>query len=242
MDLENAVAPAESDKVRLSATLYEIDFTLSQETLTALTGGNYNLYGFKAVKAAQGGGAPLVWFQLPPANLSAGMTLTWAEQYQAYTSTSKIISGGKVTAGFHTNIDLGQTLEVGDNGTGPVVAGGNPQAVLIRNTIKQQFTCGISQTAADGSAHPMCAFPLYGQQLDVIAPIEKVLLLFSSTPVNTGTVIEQAYGPGILVDLTSQNKRDGISYDINAGWSWGGFDWAKPVQASDSVVPLLITA
>lgn len=241
MSIEKSAAPA-SAAAQVTSTLYGIDFTLSQETLTALTSGNYNLYGFKAVKTAQGGGAPLVWFQLPPANLSATMSLKWTEQYQAYTSTSAIISGGQVTAGFNVGIDLGQQLTVGANGTGPVVAGTNPQAITIRNTISQPFTCGISQSAADGSTNPMCAFPLYGNQLDAIVPIEKVLLLFSSTPVNTGTVIEQAYGPGILVDLTGEAHRDGISYDINKGWAWGGFSWAQSVPADDSVVPLLITS
>ncbi len=223
----------------LGATPYEIDITMSPDTVTALVNGNYNMYGFKAVQAAQGGGAPLVWFQLPKTSYSTLTKVAWEVQYQAYTSTSKIISGGSVTASFSADIDLEQVLNVTDGGIGQVTSGGASKAISILNTISQQFTCGISQQAADGSDNPMCAFPLYGQQLDVIAPIEKVLLMFSTTPVDTGTVIEQAYSPGILIDLTSLNQR-AITYDINYGWTWGGFNWAQSVPARSKLVPLLI--
>jgi hypothetical protein len=223
----------------LGATQYEIDITMSPATVTALVDGNFNLYGFKAVQTTQGGGAPLVWFQLPRNDYSTLTQVIWSVQYQAYTSRSKIIPNGKVTASFSTEIDLGQTLSVVDGGTGDVTKGGPKQAVSISNTTTTQFTCGISQRAADGSTNPMCAFPLYGQHLDVIAPIEKVLLIFSTTPVNTGTVIEQAYSPGVLVDLTSSNERT-VAYDINKGWSWGGYSWGRAVAATEALVPLLI--
>jgi hypothetical protein len=222
----------------LGATQYEIDVTMSPDTVTALVEGNFNLYAFKAVQATQGGGAPLVWFQLPPEDYSTRTQVVWEVQYQAYTSRSKIIPNGKVTASFSTNIDLGQTLNVVAGGTGDVTKGGPRQAVSVNNTTTTQFTCGISQRAGTAT-NPMCAFPLYGQHLDVIAPIEKVLLMFSTKPVNTGTVIEQAYSPGVLVDLTSSNERT-VSYDINKGWSWGGFSWGRGVAASESLVPLLI--
>lgn len=243
MSVENTVVRA-AGAAPLTVTLYEIDFTLSSDTLTALDSGNYNLYGFKAVQTSQGGGAPLVWFQLAPNHFSTSMTLKWTEQYQAYTSSSEITPGYQITAGYSAPVTLGQTLQVGANGFGPVVGGGDPQAISINNTIAQQFTCGISQSAADGSTNPLCAFPLYGNQLDVIVPIEKVLLLFSTTPVNTGAVVEQAYGPGILVDLTGATpaRRGGIAYDINLGWSWGAFSWGQSVAAKDTLVPLLITS
>jgi len=88
-------------------------------------------------------------------------------------------------------------------------------------------------------ATPLCAFPLFGNNMDVIIPIEKVLLMFSTTPVNTGTVIEQSYGSGLLIDLTAENHRS-VGYDINKGWSWGGYSWAQSVPPSAELVPLLI--
>ena len=227
----------------MSPTTYEIDITMSEDTVTTLFDGAYNLYGFKAVQASQSGGSPLVWFTLAKTGYSATTKLTWSVQYEAYTSHTSIIPNGQVQASFSTQIGLGQTLEVGVAGEGNVKDVGTAQAISLLNTTSTPFTCGIAQHSADGNNNPMCAFPLYGRQLDVIAPIEKVLLMFSSMPVNTGTVIEQAYGPGVLVDLTgaSTNTRQ-VSYDINAGWSGGGYSGAQAVTADANLVPLLITS
>lgn len=225
--------------VDAGATGYSVQITMSQATVDGLTASGFNLFGFKAVQAAAGGGAPLVWFQTKEFGLKT--TVSWEEQYQAYTSLSAIIANGQITEANSYDIGLGQTLNVtSTSGTGTVdVTHGTAGAISISNGIKSQFTCGISQTQADGTVAAMCAFPLYGLNLDLIAPIEKVLLMFSTSPVNTGTVIEQAYSPGILIDLTGENSRD-VSYDINEGWSWGGSSWAAPVNAGDSLVPLLI--
>ena len=150
---------------------------------------------------------------------------------------SKIIPNGSITAGYHTNIDLGEQLNVVAKGTGSVVSGGPTTAISIYNTTQTPFTCGISEVV-EGTAKPLCAFPLYGTQLDVMAPIAKVFLMFSTKPVNTGTVIEQAYSPGIFIDLTANNERT-VDYAINRGWSWSGV-WAKQIPPNENLVPLLI--
>jgi hypothetical protein len=40
-------------------------------------------------------------------------------------------------------------------------------------------------------------------------------------------------------DLAAENQPS-LGYDINAGWSWGGFSWAQEVPAGTGLVPLLI--
>ncbi len=232
-------ADANLGRDRLGATQYEVDITMTKATIDALHGGNYRLYGFKAVQTNQGGGAPVVWFQLPSPRYSTSTAIVWNVQYQAYTSEDTIVSGGKVTATFAADIDLGQTLDVGADGTGSVKDGGPAQAISIFNTSSEEFTCGTSQQLADGSYSPMCAFPLYGHQLDAIAPIEKILLMFSTEPANTGTVVEQAYTNSILIDLTSANLRE-VYFDINQGWSWGDYNWASSHLPNENLVPLLI--
>lgn len=221
----------------LGATQYEIDIKMSPDTVTKLDDGKYSLYAFKAVQATQSGGAPLVWFQLN--SYSTETNLVWSVQYQAYTSTNTIVSNGEVSASFSVDIDLGQVLNVQEGGIGDVTTNGTAQAISVYNKTDGQFTCGIAQLAADGQTNPLCAFPLYGNQLDVIAPIEKVLLMFSTEAVNTGTVIEQTYSVGVLIDLTSANRRS-VSYDINKGWSWGGFSWGLQVPPNQLLAPLLI--
>jgi hypothetical protein len=215
---------------------YEVNINMSQQTVQALTMNGYSLYGFKAVQAHQGGGAPLVW--LASRNIYPTMEVSWASNYQAYTSNSQIIPNGQIMMMFNANIGLGQTLEIQNGGMGQVSNQGTPGAISFLNQGSTQFTTGLAQPVNNDYA-PYCAFPLYGNMLGVVAPVEQVLLMFSTLPVNTGTVIEQAFSSGILIDLTSASQRT-VSFDINTGWSWGGTSWARNVPANSSLVPLLI--
>jgi hypothetical protein len=124
--------------------------------------------------------------------------------------------------------------------TGDVTDGGTPSALSLNNLSSTPYTCGISQMQG-GKPNPLCAFPLNGNHMDVIAPIEKILLMFATQVNNTGTVVEQAYSQGILIDLTSAQTR-AVNYDINAGWSTpgGSQGWATLVPANAQLIPLLI--
>ncbi|MGH7047269.1 MAG: hypothetical protein ACREE2_12880 [Stellaceae bacterium] len=220
------------------ATPYAITITMNQTTVNALSTGGFYLYGFKAVKTTAVG-APVVWFETAAFGLTT--QLSWSESYQAYTSTSQVVAGGEIVATNSYPIGLGQTLQVQTPaGTGTVnTQSGTAHAIDIANQTTTQFTSGISQSNPQGAVTPMCAFTLYGNFTDVIAPIEKVLLMFSTLPINTGTVVEQSYSPALLIDLTSENSR-AVAFDINLGWSWGGGSWAQAYAANTDLVPLLI--
>lgn len=221
----------------LAATQYAISVDMSEETVNALDQGGFFLYAFKGVQTTQKGGAPTVWFQTETFSISTD--ISWVEQYQAYSSKSKVVPNGQIKASASYDIDLGQTFKItSDKGTGEVVQGGTSGAISIHNETQTQFTSGISQVV-EGKASPLCAFPQYGGNLNVMAPIQKVLLMFSTLPVNTGTVIYQAYSSGGLFDLTGVTERH-VSFDINKGWSWGGGAWGRQVQANADLVPLLI--
>jgi len=218
---------------------YQVTIAMSPDTVNKLHKDGYFLYGFKAVQSTNKGGQPLTWFKTR--GYSASTVVSWAEQYQAYTSTSTIIPNGQITATFSVPIDLNQTLVVDQpGGTGEVQNGGVATAISILSKLTQGYTCGISQLAPGKTdASPMCAFPLHGKNLDVIAPIEKVLLMFATDAVNTGVVIVQSFSPGVLIDLTHSNQRR-VSYDIDSGWSWDGGAWAQEIEASTKLAPLLI--
>jgi hypothetical protein len=218
-------------------TNYSIDIQMSQDTVNSLSQNNFVLYGFKAVRTTAPG-APLVWFQTTAYGLDT--MLSWDQEYQAYTSTSAIVPGGEVRATNSYKTNLGQTLDVIDkSGTGMVTQDGTAGAISILNKTSTQFTCGISERQPNGGVTPTCAFSLFGNNLDVIAPIQRVLLLFSTLPVNTGTVVYKAYSAGLLIDLTGTTSRS-VSYDVNAGWSWSGGAWGQQVPPSENLVPLLI--
>lgn len=224
----------------LAATSYAIKITMDQDTANYLYDKKYSLYAFKAVQTSVAGGKPTVWFQTM--KYSTKTNITWLVQYQAYTSSSEIKPGVTIDASFTTNINLGQLLTVNNGtGTGTVTNAGTPGTISIYNTTNADFTCGIAQSANGADGQPMCAFPLIGQDKDVIAPIEKVLLMFATQTVNTGTVIEKAYGPGVLIDLTGApgNLRE-VSYKKSFGWDWGGYAWGSSTAPDQNLVPLLI--
>lgn len=220
------------------STPYEVDISMSQDTVTALTAQGFKLYGFKAVKTTAGGGAPVVWFQTSTFGLTTAVN--WTEQYQAYTTNSQAITNGQITATNAYDIDLKQTLDVtSTTGVGSVdTLNGTANAISILNKTSTPFTCGISQLQG-GVATPLCAFPLNGNMLDVIAPIEQVILMFATTAVNTGSVVYQAFSQGVLLNLTSEPKMP-CSFDINKGWDWGGGPNGQAIQAQANLVPFLI--
>jgi hypothetical protein len=217
-------------------TKYQVTINMTKETVTGLLAAGYKLYGFKAVQSTNTSGVPVVWFSTQ--QFSAETLVGWEEQYQAYTSNSQIIPGGEVVASFAAPITLGQTLNVQAGGVGDVVQGGPSTAISINNEVQTKFACGISELQ-NGSYNALCAFPLFGLNEDVIAPIEKVFFMFSTQPVNTGTVVEQSYSTGLMIDLTADNQRT-VAYDLNKGWDWGGFSWAQQYPPNSDMVPLLI--
>jgi len=218
-------------------TEYDITVNMSDDTVIKLLDGGFKLYAFKAVQSSQGGGMPTVWFTSD--TFSGQTVVTWAEKYQAYTSRSQIVPGGKIDSSRSYPIDFGQTLEVGPGGTGTVMGQVEPkQPIFVENTMTTQFTCGISQLH-DDKYTPLCALPLYGLNTVTVRPIEKVLLMFATNQVNTGTVIEQSFSSGALIDLTTDVSRE-VTYEINNGWGPSRASWLTLVPSRTALDELLI--
>ncbi len=222
---------------------YQVTITMSGDTVNKLGENGFNLYGFKVVQSTAGG-MPVVWFQTKEFALNT--QIKWTESYQAYTSQSEISPMVTIVAEASYPADIGQTLAIANGmGIGEVSdttgTGAMKQGISILNNTNEQFTCGLSQQQPTGGYAPICAFPLFGNNLDLIVPTEQVYLMFSSLPVNTGSVTEQAYGPGILINLTGTNSQS-VNYDINQGWTWQDQGhWAKTYPPNQNLVPLLVT-
>jgi hypothetical protein len=219
---------------------YSITFAMPQATVDTLSANNFSLFGFKAVKSTSKG-SPVVWFNTNVYGI--GTELAWTVQYQAYTTNAAIVPGGQIKATNAYNIDLGQSLLVNTpQGTGTVNTGiGVPGAISVVSNVSSQLTCGISQLQPNSTtASPMCAFPLFGNMTDVIAPIEKVLIMFAAGPINNGTVIVLSSSQGVLVDLTAENDVTGIKFDINKGWDTGGQANCTLVPSNSNLIPLLV--
>ncbi len=222
---------------------HQVTVTMTTDTVTALVTSGNKLYAFRAVAASDRAGLPVLWATIP---FSARTQITWTDSWSAYTSETPITAGRQVTIGFSDSIDVGQVLKVGDGGTGQVSADGHPGVISILNTTTTPYTCGTSCAANDNAATPICVFPLYGNNLQTIEPLQSVLLVFSTRSVSPGTVIDDfydaaltAYSPGYQIDLTTANQRS-VGYDINAGWSCGSCSWAVSLAAGQNLVPRLI--
>lgn len=213
-----------------------VTIMMSASTVEALMQGGFSLSVFKAVQTTTGGAAPVVWMQAN--QFSEMMQVSWPDQYGAYVSTSQIMPNAIIEAVGQVAATLGATVSVDGSGNLGVGGNGQPGAISILNQAQAQWTAGICEMT-NGQFAPTVAIPLYGEMLDVVTPVEKVLLMFSSMPVNAGTVIFQAFSSGVLVDLTEGSDRQ-VVFDINNGWIWGGSSWAQPVQANSNLVPLLV--
>jgi hypothetical protein len=204
------------------ANSFEIDIALDDATVENLTENNYQLYGFKGADATGGAGVPVVWFASQ--TFSSNNQLTWSEQYGAYTSlTTSLAPMTQIRTSSSAKMNLGQQASVGANGVVSVNNSGTAGILEILNTTTSPYTCGASVVnPVTGKASPICAFPLFGNGLDTFVPLELVFLTFATLPVNTGTVIEQSFAPGILIDMTGQTSPVSVSFDINDGWSGPG--------------------
>lgn len=240
MSTQTLVKPkALRDAAAAGGTQYEVIIHMDTTTVNTLHTNGFQLYAFKAVRGPVGGGQPLVWFTTD--NYSALTNIKWTEDYLAYTSADVIENGAVINASFRIPIDLGDRLVVNEpGGIGDVTSDGTPGQIAIVNELSQQYTTGIMQNV-DGVPKPLCAFPLFGGTEDDIVPIEKVLLMFATQQVDTGTVIEKAFTQCLLIDLTGApgNSRE-VTYVINTGWEWGNTKWGTQFPPNSKLSPILI--
>jgi hypothetical protein len=217
---------------------YRVAIEMTAETADALAASGYALLGFKAVRSSDRGGVPLVWFRTPRYSLST--TVTWFARYQAYTAT-RAAAPASIDARASYDIAPGQVLEVtSPAGTGVVLLGGPADAIALHNQTTVGFRCGISQYH-DGAAAPIASFPLHGKSLQTIVPVERVLLVFATAPLASGTAVRTSPGLGVLVDLDGAHDR-ALRFDIDEGWSAGDRPWAREVPPGAELAPLLIIA
>ena len=232
-----AVLMANNKNAILDGT-YIVTLNMSQDTVDALSKSNYSLYCFIAVQCWDKAGVPLVWKKQ---DYSLSTVLEILEVYEVYTSHQQFKSGTEINPGNSYPINTGQILEVQKaTGTGEVKQNGTAGAISIYNKTQTPFTCGILMKTGD-SFNLICAFPLWGYKTQVIIPVKKILLLFSTTQVKAGTVIVKAESISILIDLTeSQENPHTVNYDINKGWDWGDESWAQTFPASTNLTEVLI--
>jgi len=218
---------------------YGVTITMPETTAVWMHEQGFQLYAFKAVQVGGGGGKPLVWFASDI--YSVNTEFMWEVVYQAYSSQSAIVPGGRIQASASYPADLGQKFTVTNAaGTGTVTRDGLEGRIMITSTVlEREFACGISQKR-DGKFAPLCALPLDYGLTDLFTPVEKVLLMFSTAAKDLGTVVVQAFSDGVFITLTGTEPKRQVSYEKGKGWNWGGGSWGTPVSAGADLVRLLI--
>lgn len=225
---------------------YKIDLSLAPATVEALVEGGYSLYAMFAVRMSNAAARPTIGFATQ--NIMANMTIDWAADVLAYTSSNPIVNGGVIRTGYETPIDAGQTFIVTAGGVGHVKTEGPSSKIAIANTTVGSFTSGFARVVSGAEAPiPIYAVPLYGNQTNVAAPLPKVLLQFTTANLRPGALVEKlamrflaaSYSPSLLI-IAADNEIRKLSYDINTGWGWGAYSWAKIVPANADFANVLI--
>lgn len=217
-------------------TSYTLNIMMEAQTVAALRASGYTLYGFKAVSTTASGGMPTVWFD--DTQYLQSTDIVWLGDCQAYASHTPVQQNAVVMETTALDINLGQMLVIDANGNGTVKTGASQNAISLLNQAPQPLTTGISEEV-NGVVTPICALPIFPNMLETVTPEEKILLMFSTQHLNSGTMVEKAASAGILVDLTVASCRS-VSFDINTGWDAGDASWAQSVPANTNIAGLLI--
>ncbi len=215
----------------------QIDVLMSPQTIEALRAGGYSLYAFKAMQTNLVGPAPLVWYATQ--TLTTTTTVAWQETYQAFISQSPINPGGMIAPHATLDVHLGLAISIADDGALSISGGGTAGGIDIFNDMPETWRVGLSQVIGEGLG-PMFVLPVYPEQMQSVTPVERVLLLITQESMQPGEVMDQAGGPGVLVDFTGGEAQQTVEYDPNQGWSWGGGTSAQPVAPGADIQTLLV--
>lgn len=229
---------SQSKETQSMSTSYEIDITMSANTVQTLKQQGCSLLAFKAVKTQVTNGAPTVWVSV--ANYLTSTSLVWEETYAAYISAQQIKNNVNINTNTNIAADLGYNVLVDQYGNLTANQNGAAGTISIINQAATPYTTGISQASDNGGMQPLCALPLNGNFMDQVTPIEKVMLVFSSGITNTGTVLYSISSTGFMIDLTGVTDRS-VVFDVNTGWSANGASWAQVIPANTALSPLLVT-
>lgn len=215
----------------------QIDIMMSPRTVQALRAGGYSFYAFKAMQTNLVGPSPLVWYGTR--NLTTTTTVAWQETYQAFISQSPIHPGGMITPQATLDVHLGLAISIASDGGLSISGGGTAGGIDIFNDMPETWNVGLSQVIGEGLG-PMFVLPVYPEQMQTVTPVERVLLLITQESMQPGEVMDQAGGPGLLLDFTGGEARQTVEYDLNQGWSWGGGTSGQPVAPGSNIQALLV--
>ncbi|MBZ8133148.1 hypothetical protein [Afifella sp. IM 167] len=185
---------------------------LDADTLTQLKNQGARLYALRAVTSADRTGEPAVWYSNK--SLLTANYLTWDSTYAAYISTDPLTPYETVRPQGSVVIAPSQMAVISEPGVLKAESGDLEGRFQIKNSSSSAYTCGIIGAPDVGGNY--CAFHITVGGLVVITPTDKVFFMFASQQFDIGTIIEQSFGAGIILDLPAGETT--ITFDIDEGW------------------------
>lgn len=218
---------------------YSVKIKLDDETLNALNNG-FQLQAFKGVKAASpAGGLPTVWLTVN--KFSSDVVISWQENFGGYFSKTNVQEGNTVDISTSNPMNPGDVITLSKSGSSSVTTiGGVPGAYCFESQQEITWASGLLSAATGQSPTPICAFPQYGAVGNIMAPYEKILILFTQGQVDTGAVLETAVSKSVSVILSTLTPSATLGFSINKGWDTQGNPQAKQNPQNFSLAPDLI--
>ncbi|WP_309644168.1 hypothetical protein [Phenylobacterium sp.] len=218
---------------------HQITVNLTPAALQTLLDAGASLYALPMFQTSNRTARPLVTYA--NAALSQSQNLAWTEVYQAFVSRTALAAGitdpaqRTIVVGASAPTRLGDVMTVGASLQCVVAGGGGGGAVSIQSAITDPLSCGLSY---DG--RPACAMGLSNALQVTVAPLQSLLLMFSTSVFDLGAWVEQCAGPGLLVDMTNTATRT-VTYDLTAADPWLDADkvWATAIADGAPLADLL---
>lgn len=218
---------------------FQITVNIDPVDLQILKDQGQSLYFFKAVKASGNGGVT-VWNKISTADLLSTNMLTWKDNdYMAFNSVSSIKNNVQIIPGNVLAIELGNITVIDISGNLSIAAEQYEGCISYVNSASRIYTVGYIQTN-----NITCAFQINGGNSSrIMAPVNKVALIFATDTIAIGTVIVKAMSSGILIDLngTTTNSR-AVTYKTADGWTSNTEPWAENFSSFTQLSSVLIEA
>lgn len=229
---------------------YTATLSIDQATRTTLQQNGYTLYVFKGINAGSGA-TSTVWVTISGNQLydQSSNQISWSEDYYIG-EESTVIENGASISGTNPYISSSaiQSIDLGQNYTFPGSAW-TPQstsqptetAFTILNTEAAVNNFYVSQKVAGGPTDYIVVKPVLGSGgLGEFTPIETFAMILSTQPYSTGTMITQAFSPGVVITMPGITNAT-LAYDQASGWSATAGEMTT-LQLGDAVYDSMLAA
>jgi hypothetical protein len=220
-------------------TTYRVTIDLDNDTLAALKNG-FQMQVYKGVKTSSPSGAlPTVWFDVN--KFANTVTVSWEEEFGGYFSNSQVRNGVVVDISTQQPMNPKDVITLSDTGSASVnTIGGVDGAFSFKSDQPTEWTSGLLSKNSNGKFAPICAFPQYGAVGNIIAPYEKILILFTQEQLDTGAVVETAVSRSVSIIMSTIAPTANVGFSINKGWDTKGNPQVKENAQNFLLAPDLI--